>query len=166
MNYSPQLYLGRRFPRFRLTNTTPAFVQFHSGRRMAGELHVISLGGGLLLLPEPVDKGSVVEVIFETHKGPVLGTAEMLTPVSSMQQPFRFLALAEVGRRALQSAFQSRLYRNTDVEERIEELRAAVVNRVAKWTPSPWWRRFSATLVIVLLTLLGCLTYALYHLRY
>ena len=128
---------------------------------MAGELHVISLTGGLLLLPEPVDKGSVVELVFETHRGRVLGRAEMLMPVTSAQQPFRFVTLPEGGQQTLQAAFQSRLYRNTDAEERIEELRAKVTNAVENWNPNPWWGHLLTKPAIVLAALAG-LTCALY----
>jgi hypothetical protein len=158
MSISPQPNTNRRIPRFRLTETTPAVLQFHDGLRMDGELHVISRNGGLLLLPAPVHQGSVVELMFHTHRGPVLGTAEMLMPVTSTQQPFRFVALPEGNQRTLQAAVQSGLYRNIDEEERIEELRAAV----AKWNPSPQRRHFAAKLVMGLAALVGCLVCALY----
>src|SRR5438067_1685010 len=142
MSYSPQAHAMRRVPRFRLTDTTEAVLQFENGRRTAGELHVISRNGGLLLLPQPLHQGSIVELMFNTHRGPVLGTAEMLTPVTTTQQPFRFLALPESDQRILQTAFQSGIYRNTDEEELIEELRATV----AKWNPSTLRRPFITTL--------------------
>jgi len=105
-----------------------------------------------------VHQGSVVELMFHTHRGAVLGTAEMLIPVTSTQQPFRFVALPEGNQRTLQAAVQSGLYRNIDEEERIEELRAAV----AKWNPSPQRRHFAAKLVMGLAALVGCLVCALY----
>jgi len=87
--------------------------------------------------------------MFETDRGPVLGTAEMLFPVTSTQQPFRFVALPESDRSTLQAAFQSPLYRNTDEEEWIEEFRAAVVN----WNPYPWSRRVRTILAVTLAAL-------------
>jgi hypothetical protein len=152
MSYLPQVHAPRRVPRFRLTDTTEAVLQFENGRRTAGELHVISRNGGLLLLPQPVHQGSIVELMFNTHRGPVLGTAEMLTPVTTTQQPFRFLALPESDQRTLQTAFQSGVYRNTDEEELIEELRATV----AKWNPAPLRRPFVTKLLIGLVALVGC----------
>jgi len=122
---------------------------------MAGNLHVISLNGGLLLLPEAVREGSVVEVTLHTHRGTVSGTAEMLVPVVGTQQPFRFVTLPDAGQRTLHAAFQSGLYRNTDAEERIEELRAAVAHALAKWNPSPWHRRLRARLVMGLVLLMA-----------
>ena len=157
MSYSLQAHANRRVPRFRLTDTTSALLQFQDGRRAAAELHVISRNGGLLLLPKPVHQGAVVKLTFHTHRGPVLGTAEMLVPITEEEQPFRFVALSEGDERTLQAAFQSGLYRNTDEEERIEELRAAVAN----WRPSPWRRHLFTKLVLGLVAL-AVLVYALH----
>ena len=150
MSYSPQLHGHRRVSRFRLTDRTPVLLQFPNGCRAAGELHVISRNGGLLLMPEPVVQGSVVELMFQTHRGAVLGTAEMLRPMTTLHQPFRFLALPEDHQHTLQVAFQSGVYRNVDEQELIEELRASV----AKWTPPPPKRH------LVLRVLLGLVALA------
>ena len=149
MNYLPQSLPHRRAPRFRLADVAPVVLQLRDGRRTSSELQVISHAGGLLSLPTPLDQGSIVNLIFETERGPVLGTAEMLFPVTSTQQPFRFVALPESDRSTLQAAFQSPLYRNTDEEEWIEEFRAAVVN----WNPYPWSRRVRTILAVTLAAL-------------
>lgn len=146
-----------RSPRFRLADTTPAVLQFQDGRRTSAELQVISRTGGLLFLRRPLDQGSVVKLMFRTYRGPVLGTAEMLIPVTRAQQPFRFVALPESDQCTLQAAFQSGLYRNTDEEEWIEEFRAALVN----WNPYSWRRRSRAILAAVTLAAL-CLGTAIY----
>src|SRR6266852_910916 len=164
MTHLAQPHAHWRAPRFRLVDITPAVVQFQDGRRTPGELQVISRTGGLLFLSKPLDRGSVVKLMFQTHRGPVLGTAEMLIPVDRTQQPFRFVALPESEQRTLQAAFQSPLYRNTDEEEWIEEFRAALM----KWNPRPWKTRFGAILAVVTLAAL-CLGSAVYffsaHLR-
>jgi hypothetical protein len=162
MSCSPALFAHERAPRFRVSDTTLAVLQFQNGRCVAGDLHVISHNGGLLLLTEAVRQGSVVQLMFHTHRGTVLGTAEMLKPMAGTQQPFRFVSLPENDRRTLHAAFQSRIYRNTDVEERIEELRAAVAHGIARWNPYPWHRRFSRKLVIGLIMLTGCVVCGLY----
>jgi hypothetical protein len=154
MTYLPQPYASRRVPRFRLADVAPAVLQFHDGRRTPTELQVISRTGGLLFLSKPLDQGAVVELMFQTHKGPVLGTAEMLLPVTCTQQPFRFLALPESDQSTLQAAFQSALYRNTDEEEWIEEFRAAAVN----WNPyrsKPFLRAILAAAILTTLCLGG-----------
>jgi hypothetical protein len=58
-------------------------------------LEVFSATGGLLCLPKPLIRGTRIRVMFVTPKGPVLGAAEMLTPVSWNQQPFRFVSTAD-----------------------------------------------------------------------
>ncbi|MBV9181887.1 MAG: hypothetical protein JO356_11300, partial [Acidobacteria bacterium] len=100
----------------------------------------------------------VVRLVFQTHRGPVVGTSEMLNPVSTSEQPFRFLSLPEKDRRTLQRAFESGLYRNIDEQERIEELRALVAN----WTPAPLRRHIAAKLALGVLGLGACLACALY----
>jgi hypothetical protein len=120
-------------------------------------VQVISNTGGLLSLPTPLEQGSIVKLMFETYRGPVLGTAEMLFPVTSTQQPFRFVALPASDQSTLQAAFQSALYRNTDEEEWMEEIRAAVMN----WNPYSWKTRVGAILAAVTLATL-CLGSAVY----
>jgi len=69
-----------------------------------GKLQVISLTGGLLYLSNLLGQGSRVKLIFLTNSGPVLGAAEMLSPISWTQQPFRFLTLDECDQRKLRAA--------------------------------------------------------------
>ena len=157
MTYFPQPLPHRRAPRFRLADVAPAVLQLHDGRRTASEVQVISNTGGLLSLPMPLEQGSIVKLMFETYRGPVLGTAEMLFPVTSTQQPFRFVALPASDQSTLQAAFQSALYRNTDEEEWMEEFRAAVMN----WNPYSWKTRVGAILAMVTIAAL-CLASAVY----
>lgn len=70
---------------------------------MTGSLEVISSTGGLLGLSKPVIRGTRIKVMFLTQRGPVLGSAEMLSPVSWTQQPFRFVTLAYGDQRRLQA---------------------------------------------------------------
>ena len=114
MTYFPQPLPHRRAPRFRLADVAPAVLQLDDGRRTSSEVQVISHTGGLLYMPTPLEQGSVVKLMFETYRGPVLGTAEMLFPVTSTQQPFRFVALPDSDQSTLQDACQSELYRNKD----------------------------------------------------
>jgi len=152
-----ELHANKRPPRFRLAETTPAVLQFQDFRLTPGELQVISRTGGLLSLSETVDQGSVVKLMFQTHRGPVFGTVEMLRPLSWSHQPFRFVELEEDDRHRMQTAFQSGIYRNIDEEEWIEEFRAAIAN----WNPRPQ-RHFSrAALTAVTLATL-CLGSVIY----
>ncbi len=70
---------------------------------MTGRLEVFSSTGGLLCLSKPLIRGTRIKVMFLTQTGPVMGSAEMLTPVSWTQQPFRFVALAAGDQRRLQA---------------------------------------------------------------
>jgi hypothetical protein len=157
MNNPQELYAKRRTPRFRLVETTPAVLRFQDSRLTQGELQVISRTGGLLSVSKTVDQGSVVKLMFRTHRGPVFGTVEMLCPVSWSHQPFRFVGLDEDDQHTMQAAFQSGIYRNIEEEEWIEEFRAAIVN----WNPLPQRHFYRAALTGVTLATL-CLGSVIY----
>jgi hypothetical protein len=102
---------------------------------VTGSLAVISSTGGLLCLSKPLIQGTRVKVMFVTPRGPVLGAAEMLNPVSWTEQPFRFVALAYGDQRRLQDITGSKLEvptpqqpsRSLDAEPQwIDKYRAAV----------------------------------------
>jgi hypothetical protein len=154
-----QLHAQRRAPRFRLTQTTPTLLQYADSSVTAGELQVISRTGGLLFLPTHLEHGSVIALMFQTHRGLVSGTVEMLPPLSWNSQPFRFVRLETDEENRMQAAFQSGFYRNLDEEQWIEEFRAAAVN----WTP-PRRRTFFKPILAAAVTLatlcLGSLFYA------
>ena len=106
MTCLPQPHSNCRATRVRPANLTPAVLRFRDGCRTQGKLEVISLTGGLLALSKPLAQGSRVKLMFLTHTGPVLGAAEMLSPVSWSQQPFRFVALEEDDQRRLRTEIQ------------------------------------------------------------
>jgi hypothetical protein len=54
-----------------------------------------SVTGGLLSLSSPLNQGSDVKLMFRAETGLVLGTAEMLVPISRTLQPFRFVAIGK-----------------------------------------------------------------------
>jgi len=147
-----QMYASRRASRFRLAETTPAVLEFQDSSVTPCELQTISRTGGVLSLPKAVDQGSVATLMFRTHKGPVFATTEMLPPLAWNDQPFRFVELKEDDKRRLLAAFQSRLYRNIQEEEWIEEFREAIVN----WNP-PVRRHFlRPVLAVTALATLCC----------
>jgi hypothetical protein len=125
-----QLHAQLRAPRINLADFTPAVLRVEDGQRASGKLQVLSVNGGLLSLPQAIDQGSQVKVMFLTHTGPVLGAAEMLSPLTSTQQPFRFVALPVDDRRRLGAAIQSTLNLKTAIKDAaeqkwMEKLRAA-----------------------------------------
>ena len=68
---------------------------------------MVSDTGGLLCLSRPLDQGFSVKLMFRAETGVVLGTAEMLIPISRTLQPFRFVAIEEDDRYRLNEAIQS-----------------------------------------------------------
>jgi hypothetical protein len=139
-----------RASRVSLTDTTHAVLRFEDGRRAQGQLEVISLTGGLLSLPKPVQHDSRVKLMFLTPTGPVLGTAEMLKPVSWSQQPFRFVALEQDDQRRLRESIQSEFGQAHKEQEWIEKYRATLSHRHA-----PRKRFFSLPLAAITLAMLS-----------
>jgi hypothetical protein len=124
MPYFPPPDARRRAPRTSFAETTPAVLRFQNGRRVSGKLQVISLTGGLLCLPSPLDQGSKVKLMFLTGKGSVLGAAEMLNPISWSLQPFKFVGLLNDDQQKLQAAIQSSLEQNRQDHGQMERHRA------------------------------------------
>jgi hypothetical protein len=124
MTYLPQPQASRRAPRTSFAETTPAVLRCQNGRRIPGKLQIISLTGGLLCLPRPLDQGSRVKLMFLTGKGSVLGAAEMLSPISWSLQPFKFVGLYDDDQRRLQAAIQLSLDQNRRDHGQMEKFRA------------------------------------------
>ena len=127
MTYLPHSHTYWRSPRVRLADITPAVLRLADGRRYRGKLETISLTGGLLSVPNMLDRGSRIKLIFLTPTGPVLGSAETLRPVSTTRQPFRFVALEEGDQRRLRAVVQS--FFDPGKQAWIEKYRAALVHR-------------------------------------
>jgi hypothetical protein len=140
----PQVFAPQRAARVRLATPTPAVLRYQDGSRVAGNLQVISAAGGMLSLPQPVDPNIRATLMFLSDWGPVLGSAEMLSPLSANQQAFRFVDLDQKNRRNLQLGIQSRLDRDSAQDRWIEKYRSALAH-----TPPPRKR----TLKIILSSL-------------
>lgn len=159
MTFLPQPHANYRSPRVRLADITPAVLRLPDGRPCPGQLETISLTGGLLSMSNMLDRGSCIKLMFLTHTGPVLGAAEMLSPVSTTQQPFRFVALEEDDQRRLRAAVQSSLDLNPGERVWIERYRATLVHRNRR-------RRGVFRVILEALTLLTlCLGSAIYDSR-
>ena len=105
--------------RLNLVRSTTAVLRFTSGHQVHGKLQVISVTGGLLCLSSPLNQGSAVKLMFRAETGLVLGTAEMLVPISRTLQPFRFVAIGEDDRRRLNDAIQSSVDQNRREQQSI-----------------------------------------------
>jgi hypothetical protein len=152
-----------RAPRVHLADSTPAVLRFQDGQRASGQLQVLSLNGGLLALSGPLDQGAQVRLMFLTRTGAVLGAAEMLSPVTSTQQPFRFVSLPVDDRRRLGAAIQSSLNpetANQDFAEQqwMDKLRAASIR---ERRPRTRLFKFGVGAAAVGIFCLGCALYLL-----
>jgi hypothetical protein len=125
----PQVLVPRRATRVGLPNPTPAVLRCQDGSRVAGNLQVISVAGGMLRLSQPLDPNIRASLMFLSDGGPVLGKAEMLSPLSRTQQAFRFVALDQKNQRNLQLAIQSHLNQNSTEEQWIAKYRSALIHR-------------------------------------
>ena len=157
MTTLPQSAATYRSPRARLASTTPAVLRSPDGSRSHGELQVVSLTGGLLFLPKPLNKGAQVKLMFLANKGTVLGDAEMLTPIDWGLQPFRFLSLEEADQRRLRTIIQSCLQQNNLEQDWMDKYRA----RLCYNTPPTKRRIFRRILALLTLTAV-CLGSAVY----
>jgi len=131
MSSLTQSFANQRSPRARIESLTPVVIRSHDGCQNRGELHVVSVTGGLLSLARPLDSGSRVKVMFLTQTGAVMAAAEMLKPVSWAEQPFRFISLGERDRRRLKATIQLFLRQHDTGDEWIDRLRAQPV----QWNP-------------------------------
>lgn len=118
MNSLPQPHLKPRAPRVHPDGVTPAVFRLNDGNRVAGKLEVLSITGGLLCVPRPVQQGSRGKLMFLTGVGSVLAGAEMLSPISWGLQPFRFLALCSDDEDRLKSVIRSSLERTRRDDKR------------------------------------------------
>ena len=91
----PQVDPERRSPRLRLAEDTPIVLRCLDGHRVSGKLRCVSLTGGLIAPESLLPPGSLVSLIFVTPKGPIVGTANMLRPVSWKEQPFCFATVLD-----------------------------------------------------------------------
>jgi hypothetical protein len=98
-----QVKPGKRCQRLQLAEAIPIVLRRPDGNRVAGKLQCVSVTGGLVVPASLLPPGSTVRLIFVTPKGPITGTAEMLTPVSWTEQPFRFAAIQDSDKHRLRA---------------------------------------------------------------
>jgi hypothetical protein len=129
MTTLPPVLASRRATRVHLANSTPVVLRCQDGSRVAGNLQVISVAGGMLRLSQPLDPNTRASLMFVSDGGSVLGKAEMLSPLSRTQQAFRFVALDQNNQRNLQIGIQSHLNQISDDERWIAKYRSALTHR-------------------------------------
>ncbi len=95
-----------RATRVKLLGTGLALVQLKNGERVRAKLQQLSPNGGVLHIPEPLDEGLQVELLFHVGPTTVRNQAQMLGPIWATKgclQPFRFTNLSENDRSKLQN---------------------------------------------------------------
>ena len=95
----------RRSRRVKLAGAVLVLIRFENGRQITAKLHQLSATGGLLHLPQPVDEGIKVEVIFHIA-ATIRAHATMLFPMWATQgylQPFHFTDFNEEDRQLLET---------------------------------------------------------------
>jgi hypothetical protein len=147
----PQVLASGRMPRVHLVNPTPAVLRFQDGSRLLGNLQVISLSGGMLRLSQPLGPNTCASLMFLSDGGPVLGKAEMLSPLSHTQQAFRFVALDQKHRHNLQLWIQSFSSQSSDEERWISKYRSALNHRPVPRRPA--WKIALASVAFGMLIL-------------
>jgi hypothetical protein len=114
----------KRAQRTSFMEITHAVLRCENGSRVLGRLQIISITGGLLGLDKPLNQGSQVKLMFLTGKGSVFGAAEMLPPISWIQQPFKFTKLHHDDQQRLKSAIQISLDQGRRDVGQMERFRA------------------------------------------
>ncbi len=130
MTYFPPPNSKRRAARVELPGPPSATIRFDDGRRTTGKLQSVSVTGGLLRLPQSLCPEALVEIMFLTQSGPVLGMARLLSPCSATRrclQPFRFTMMEDGDFHRLRTALASSLGVNT-------------LDRSDGTLPKPWAR--------------------------
>lgn len=115
--------LPSRATRISFIENTPAVIRARDGCRK-GKLQTVSLTGGLLYLPRPVDRDALVKLMFLTDRGAVLGAAQMLSAISWTLQPFKFLKLFDDDQRRLESTIHTMLKRSWHSRVQMDRYRA------------------------------------------
>ena len=90
-------------------------------RQVQARLHQLSITGGLLHLPEPLEEQVSVEIMFHLGSTTVRARAETIFPMWATQgclQPFRFTELPDHDRHKLDTDLQRLLGRLTSGNER------------------------------------------------
>jgi hypothetical protein len=116
----PQPHQNQRAMRVHFHSLAPMAIRFEDGRRRRGILRTISLTGGLLRLSKPLVPGTLIEVIFMSDGGPVLGLAELLTPASATLkclQPFKFILIDDDDYQRLSSLIRSSAGRAAEFDQ-------------------------------------------------
>jgi len=111
---SPELHARARAPRVKLAGSVLALLRLENCRQVQARLHQLSVTGGLLHLPEPLEEQVPVEIMFHLGSTTVRARAQTIFPMWATQgclQPFRFTELPDPDRSRLDIDLQRLLGR-------------------------------------------------------
>ncbi len=115
---SPKVASATQRPfRVKLRGSVLTLVRLPNRRQVRGKLHQLSTSGGLMNLEQPLDEKLQVELIFQLGETTIREKVEMLFPMWATQgwlQPFRFLAMPEATRNALETCLLSFVQRGQE----------------------------------------------------
>lgn len=95
MAHFPTTRARTRAPRVRIPNDERITLNL-GGKRAFATLRLLSLTGGLVEFPAPMDEVTLAEVVLMTIAGPVKALVEFLQapkPARPAARPFRFIAI-------------------------------------------------------------------------
>ncbi len=101
MPYFPQPHSSHRARRMQVSDVTPLTIVFSDGMQIPGRLQSVSATGGSAQLESLLPPSTLVHLTFSTAVGPISAVAEMLEPLDSERQAFRFIGLDEGDRARL-----------------------------------------------------------------
>ena len=111
MTCAPQPYPKQRSMRVKFSGSVLALIVLDNQRQLRARLHQLSLNGGLLCLPQPLETATV-ELMFHIGSSTLRARAETLFPMWATQgclQPFRITGLHAHERLMLESDLHSLL---------------------------------------------------------
>jgi hypothetical protein len=96
--------------RIKFRGSVLTLMRLPNRREVRGKLHQLSTTGGLMNVEQPLDEKLEVELIFQLGETTIREKVEIMFPMWATQgwlQPFRFIALSEASKNALQTSLQS-----------------------------------------------------------
>ncbi len=95
-----------RAPRYTLSAPEPVLLTLGPSNKLAGRLAALSLTGGRMRLAKPLAVGTFADLTMTTVAGTFTAPIEMLKPLASGMQPFRFVQIDPGYRKRLESTLK------------------------------------------------------------
>lgn len=96
MAFFPTPHTSVRAPRFRVSTPTKVVFVYGHGSQADGRLETVSRTGGCVGMQAHLTPGALVSVQMRTGAGTITAVAEMLPPMRTGRQAFKFIAMDEL----------------------------------------------------------------------